>query len=105
MCRLSAVVKRAEATAGGEPQANPASEGNETLRASSDDTEGDWSEVASVDPSEARNSDTGFRDRPFQPFRHPTHRDLIGSTACVFDSASGGTTRGPDGRDSLGYVS
>src|SRR5262249_53038814 len=30
----------------------------------SDDTEAGWSEVASVDPTEARNSHTGFRGRP-----------------------------------------
>ncbi len=31
---------------------------------------------APVDPTRASNSDTGFRDRPFQPLRYPTPPDM-----------------------------
>jgi hypothetical protein len=33
----------------------------------------------SVDPTDARNSETGFRDRPSQPFRYPTTRHVFRS--------------------------
>jgi hypothetical protein len=40
-----------------------------------------------VDHTDARNSDTGFRDRPFQPLRHPTTRHVIESIRRAIDFA------------------
>ncbi len=34
---------------------------------------------ASVDPTEARNANAGFRDRPLQPLRYHASRRVIGS--------------------------